>query len=151
MKKYFFIVFIVFYSCATQYNSLGLRGGYSDLKVDSDTYEVKFIGNGLTSQSLIEKYFLFRCSEITLENGKKYFIFYDKNIGSVKVKTNINGDIDDNGNFSATTNNINNAFGKGTIKLYESRPENFDGVIYDAEEITKSLKPYIKQGKNSLF
>lgn len=138
-------------SCATHYNSLGFRGGYSDLKIDSDTYEVEFVGNGYTSQNLIERYFLFRCSEITIENGKRYFVFYGKNIGSVKTNTNIQGDIDNNGNFSATTNSINKAFGRGTIKIFESKPDDFEGIIYDAEEIYKRLKPQIKQGKNSLL
>lgn len=151
MKKYFFIVFIFFCSCATQYKPVGFKGGYSDLKIDSDTYEVEFLGNGYTSQSLIERYFLFRCSEIAIENGKKYFVFYDKNVGSVKTNTFINGNINSNGYISATTNNINKAFGKGTIKLYVSRPENFNGVVYDAEEIYNKLNSYVKRSKNSLL
>lgn len=138
-------------SCATHYNSDGFRGGYSELKIDTDTYEVKFTGNGYTSQSLIEKYFLFRCSEITIGNGKKYFVFYDKNIGSVKANTNVRGNIDSYGNVSATTFDVTKAFGKGTIKIYDSRPESPSGIVYDAEEIYKSLKPSIKQGKNSLL
>lgn len=151
MKNLSFLLFLLLCSCATHYNSAGFRGGYSELKIDTDTYEVKFAGNGYTSQRLIEKYFLFRCSEITISNGRRYFVFYDKNVGSIKTTTNIQGDIDSNGDFSATTNTINKAFGKGIIKLYDSRPESPNGIVYDAEEIYKNLRPSIKQGKNSLL
>lgn len=151
MKRYLFILLVFCCSCATHYATMGFRGGYSDLKIDSDIYEVRVAGNGYTSQGLIEKYFLLRCSEIAIENGKNYFIFYDKNIESEKTNTNVRGNIDSYGNIQASTWDVVKTSGKGTIKILESRPENYNGLVYDAREIFNNLNASVNRGKNKIF
>ena len=152
MKNYLIILFAVFLtSCATHYGISGFRGGYTEIKIDENTYDVSFKGNGYTSGEQIKRYFLYRCSEITLSHDCNYFIMYDKNIGSKTYSTTTRGSINDNGDFNANTNTVTKSFGSGTIKIFKEKPNDYDGIVYDANELKNSLEPYIKHGKNSMF
>lgn len=62
--------------CVTAYQPLGATGGYKDQRLEKDTYEVSFFGNGNTSRQAVFKYFLHRCAELTLEQGYEYFEIY---------------------------------------------------------------------------
>ncbi len=59
--------------CATGYHARGFAGGYSEIITSSDSYIVTFRGNGYTSSEKVMKYSLRRASELTLQNGYKYF------------------------------------------------------------------------------
>jgi hypothetical protein len=78
MKFLWFYIFL-FFSCATSYQERGFTGGYNELKINNDIYQISFYGNSYTSSDLVNKYFLRRCAEVTLENGYEYFIFLDQN------------------------------------------------------------------------
>jgi hypothetical protein len=60
--------------CATPYQAVGLTGGYTNKKVDDQTYHVEFSGNGYTSRQMVHKYFMYRCAELTQQEGYKYFM-----------------------------------------------------------------------------
>ena len=60
-------------ACMTPYQPKGMTGGYTDQKLDEDTYLVSFQGNGNTPSGVVAKYFLYRCAELTLERGYVYF------------------------------------------------------------------------------
>ena len=60
--------------CATPYQSAGLTGGYQGKKIDDQTYHVDFGGNGYTSREMVHKYFMYRCAEVTQQQGYKYFM-----------------------------------------------------------------------------
>ncbi|HSX11744.1 MAG TPA: hypothetical protein VLF94_08525 [Chlamydiales bacterium] len=61
-------------SCSTSYQSAGFfGGGYSEIITANDSFLVTFKGNGYTSQEKVIKYALMRASELTLQNGYKYF------------------------------------------------------------------------------
>jgi hypothetical protein len=60
--------------CATPYQSAGAIGGYSDRKIDDQTYHVQFWGNGYTTGDKVHKYFMYRCAELTRQAGFKYFM-----------------------------------------------------------------------------
>lgn len=62
--------------CVTAYQPLGATGGYKDERLEKDTYRVSFFGNGNTSRPAVFKYFLYRCAELTLEQGYEYFEIY---------------------------------------------------------------------------
>lgn len=66
--------FLLISGCATLYQSKGLTGGFSDTKLSENTYQVRFQGNGYTSQGRSSQFILRRCAEITLENDKRYFV-----------------------------------------------------------------------------
>jgi hypothetical protein len=60
--------------CATSYQGKGLTGGYSDVRVDSNTFRVDFHGNAFTSRQTVETYLLRRCAELTVDAGYDYFV-----------------------------------------------------------------------------
>lgn len=61
-------------ACATAYGPAGMRGGYTDLQIDSNTFRVEFAGNGFTPRSTVENYLLYRCAELTMRSGHDYFV-----------------------------------------------------------------------------
>lgn len=77
-SRIFFGVLMIFIcGCATPYQKLGKRGGYSDEKINEHVYRVTFQGNTRTKDELVYKYFLKRSAELTLEKGFNYFIIID--------------------------------------------------------------------------
>ena len=50
------------------------RGGYSEVRLDEDRFEVTFVGNRLTSREQVEAYLLYRAAELTLEHGRDWFV-----------------------------------------------------------------------------
>ena len=152
MNKYLTILALAFLtSCSTQYGISGFRGGYTEIKLDDNLYEVSFNGNGYTSGTQIKRYFLYRCAELTKTNGGNYFVMYDKNIGAIKTSSTTTGSVNNNGDFNATTSTITKSYGSGIIEILKKKPNDYNGIIYDAKELINSLEPYIKRGENSLF
>ena len=78
-KKSIFISVSIFITCfallgCTPYQANGLGGGYSEMAMNKNTYQVSFEGNRYTSSDTVKKYLLRRCAELTLNKGYKYFI-----------------------------------------------------------------------------
>jgi len=48
--------------------------GYQEQKLEQDRYRLSFAGNSSTSRQTVENYLLYRAAELTLEQGKDYFI-----------------------------------------------------------------------------
>jgi hypothetical protein len=65
--------------CATGHESinLGVSGGYSETRLAPDTWRVVVEGNGFSTNSEIEQFLVRRCAELTLEQGKRYFVLSD--------------------------------------------------------------------------
>ncbi|MFA5941537.1 MAG: hypothetical protein WC809_19485 [Sinimarinibacterium sp.] len=59
---------------ATPYQPLAKGYGYSEQKLESDRYRVAFAGNGQTSQDAVQNYLMYRAAELTLQNGRDYFV-----------------------------------------------------------------------------
>lgn len=60
--------------CATAYGPRGLTGGYTDAKLADDLYRVTFSGNGKTSRDMVWHYWIYRCAELTQQQGYSHFI-----------------------------------------------------------------------------
>lgn len=60
-------------SCATPYGRSGFTGGYSDQRISDSAYVVSFNGNGYASQMHVWNMWIYRCAELTLEKGFRYF------------------------------------------------------------------------------
>ncbi|MCY1719578.1 hypothetical protein OU798_04455 [Prolixibacteraceae bacterium Z1-6] len=133
------LMILLFTSCATHYNSVGYRGGYSEIRIDENTYEVTFKGNGYTCSETIKRYFLYHCAELTNEKGYSYFIILNKNIDSAKEITGYNDNV----------STVTRTTGNGIVKMYIEKPEG--DVVYNATELKESLNQYINRGKNSLM
>lgn len=59
---------------ATPYQPLAKGYGYAEQKLESDRYRISFAGNAQTAQETVQNYLLYRAAELTLENGRDYFI-----------------------------------------------------------------------------
>lgn len=64
--------------CATPYQPRGATGGYLDQRINDDTYLVGFYGNGHTSRDRVFKMWLYRCADLTSQQGYDYFVVIGK-------------------------------------------------------------------------
>jgi hypothetical protein len=55
-------------------------GGYSETKVEQDRYRITFTGNSLTSRDVVENYLLHRAAELTLAQGKDWFMMAERGL-----------------------------------------------------------------------
>lgn len=55
-----------------------IAGGYSDVRLSENRFRVSFAGNSLTSREQVESYLLFRAAELTLEQGRTWFVIEDR-------------------------------------------------------------------------
>ena len=58
----------------TPYRPLKLEGGYTDTRMNADTFNVIFRANSHTSRQTAETYALYRAAELTVESGYEYFV-----------------------------------------------------------------------------
>jgi hypothetical protein len=76
MKKIIFaFAFTAFFvcGCVTPYQPMGLEGGYSDVRLNKNTYLVRFKGNGFTDKYELGELILRRAADLTAQNGYRYF------------------------------------------------------------------------------
>ncbi len=68
--------------CATGYHSTGMTGGFEETRMNERTVQVRFQGNGYTTQNRAQTFLLRRCAEITLESGRRWFSLGSEGKGS---------------------------------------------------------------------
>jgi hypothetical protein len=51
-----------------------ISGGFAETRLSPDRWRVLVVGNSLTSRGNVEQYLMRRCAELTLEQGKRYFV-----------------------------------------------------------------------------
>lgn len=76
MKKLAAICIVLTLSaCATPtpYGKYGLLGGYTDARIDDNTFSISVDTNGFTSQQTTSMQALYRAAELTIENGFDYY------------------------------------------------------------------------------
>jgi hypothetical protein len=148
--KLVFFSLLLLSGCATPYQKLGKRGGYSDEKINEHVYRVQFQGNTHSKDELVYKYFLKRSAELTLEKGYNYFIIVnteDKSKTAVvsqegtaqtrKPVTTVaySGDVD----FIPTEyKNISKHIIEGKIALFKEGEEPIDA--FKAQDVLKSIR-----------
>ena len=64
---------LVLAACTTPYQPKGASGGFTDKKLGAGHYSVEFSGNGNTSAELVANMFLYRCAELTVQDGYDVF------------------------------------------------------------------------------
>lgn len=76
--KYLCLVALVVFlgGCATAYQrkSFFSGGGFSEIATGTDSFVVTFKGNSFTDKDRVAKLSLLRASEITLQNGYRFFV-----------------------------------------------------------------------------
>ena len=65
---------LVLSACATPYGKYGLTGGYTDSRIDENTFSISVDTNGFTNQQTTSMYGLYRAAELTVENGYDFFV-----------------------------------------------------------------------------
>lgn len=61
-------------ACATAYQPQGWSGGFSEIPLAADAYQVSVNGNGYTSSSRVNEMGLLRGAELAATNGYNYFV-----------------------------------------------------------------------------
>lgn len=80
--------------CATGYSERDFFGnGYTDVRIRPDSFLISFNANQFTHPDKVTQYALLRASELTLQNGYKYFtIVSTRDQTSTQTYTNISSD-----------------------------------------------------------
>lgn len=75
MKTFAAVCFAITLSaCATPYGKYGIAGGYTDSRIDENTFSISVDTNGFTNQQTTSMHGLYRAAELTVENGYDFFV-----------------------------------------------------------------------------
>lgn len=148
------LLFIFLTGCATPYKSNGIMGGFSETQLSENVFKVSFRGNGYTSMERAEDFVLFRCAELSKQNGYNYFVIVDEKSYDKISQFQTPAYSTTSGTFSPSGNSVsysgNTTFAGGQtitisrphttnlIYCFKSKP-NVNGVVYDASFICKSI------------
>jgi hypothetical protein len=133
-----FLVVTSFLGCgATRYGpaSQSWKGGYEDSKLQDDSFNVAFSGNGFTSTVRAKNYFMYRCAEITVQNNYDFFILTS---GDFVVNYSVMGS-------GAGASTVSKPQYSGTIKLGKGKRPSNNPNAYDAKQIIKNIGPEIER------
>jgi TonB family protein len=145
--------------CATSYQSQSATGGYSESKISDSAYVVTFRGNGYASKDRVYYFWVYRCAELTLQQGYGVYtirinqpksggnpaagsaqpaLYTDTENGQL-VKTHSGGAIFVPGASGTATAWTYSA----TVLMYQKPLP--DEVLWgvDAQQVVAALKPYI--------
>ena len=168
IKKIILFALVVFLNsaCVTAYGPYGPTGGYTDKKIDDDTYIVSFIGNSNTPTDRVWAYWIYRCAELTKEKGFDYFTltpidktskYYDKQADELAYKftmidpSHLVGDADNN--FIKTyTITVVTYTSRAQVDMYKHPGPRDITFMLNAQTILKELDQFIKtKGKSELM
>lgn len=123
-------------SCATPYQQQSwdsFRGGYSEIKLDANSFKIVFNGNGYTPIEKVKDYALLRSAEVTQNNNFKFFEIDNTEAKFVMTTSQscYNGICTPVNNSSPTAMNV--------ISCYNDKPKN-DNKIYESESVVNEIR-----------
>ena len=128
------ITFLLLIACATPYQSGGFMGGFNEVQLAEDSYQVSFGGNGYTSTQRAIDFTLLRCADIAIENGYKCFVVLGaENRTKTSVQSNP-GSL----NVAPSINTVSKPSTTNTITLINERIQG--QFAYEAEITAKSIR-----------
>lgn len=68
---------LVLGGCQTPYQPEGIGGGYEDIRLSEDTFEIRARGNGYSTEGHTRDIVLLRSAELALQNGFTHFAVLD--------------------------------------------------------------------------
>ncbi|MCK5893330.1 MAG: hypothetical protein KAG53_02730 [Endozoicomonadaceae bacterium] len=79
MKRFIVITIlaIILHGCATPYQQEKGGNGYSETRLNDNTFNVVFKGSSNTDRDRVADFVLLRSAELTLEHGYRYFAIID--------------------------------------------------------------------------
>ena len=117
---------LVLSACATAYQSQGLTGGFDEVQLDTNVYQVNFRGNGFTSAERAADLCLLRSADLTLEKGYKYFAIVERQERSSQssfqtpsqsyTSSNVTGSVSGN-TFNANGSSTTRTYGGQTVRV----------------------------------
>lgn len=159
------LVLVLLQGCATNYQSSGFSGGYSETQLDENVFRVTFSGNGYTSGERASDFALLRSAELALKNGYKYFViiatdnYTSSSTYTTPTTSNTTAYFHGSGNYAygnATTTtyggqtyNIFKPSSTNTIMCFKEKPEG--GFSYNADFVYRNIKAQygIKDASNT--
>lgn len=135
---------LILCSCVkTAYGPSNFKGGYQEVQIAPDRYELAVYGNAYANKQTIRDYFLYRAAELTLMNGGTHFLLFgDK---TSKRPITIAGFVPVRGNLVAYGISGTKFGNAGVIKILQEKPEDED-IFYDAQLISSQLATRIGKG-----
>jgi hypothetical protein len=117
--------------CATSYQPDSYSGGYGETKLNDDIYRVYFRGNGYTSSERVNRFFMKRCAELTVQSGYEYFALINNENGtSTELLSNAYG----SGNYST----VSKSKSAGMIKMFKTGSQ--PSISFNAQQILDNNK-----------
>jgi hypothetical protein len=115
--------------------------GYTDNKIENDRFQVTYDGNLATETTTAINYLLYRCAELTVENGFDYFTVVKQTDEKWELTSLSYG----SGNGSVSKTSMPHFI--YMIRCGKGEKPNGDNV-YNAKEVMKNLEPTIKREKS---
>ncbi|MDH4993050.1 hypothetical protein QEZ48_19735 [Aquamicrobium lusatiense] len=75
-------------ACQTPYQAEGIGGGYEDIRLSDDLFEIRARGNGYSSAAHTRNIMLLRAADLALQNNFSHFAILD---GSMRESTRFAG------------------------------------------------------------
>ncbi len=142
-------------ACATGYHSKGLTGGFSETQLDENVFQVRFNGNAYTSGERASDFTLLRSAELARGHGYGYFVIvqnkggYSYSAYTTPTQSHTTATATTQGNTTNVSANTTTSGGHtyvyakpstlNTIVCFRERPENVQGMVYNAEFVSRSL------------
>jgi hypothetical protein len=159
MRKLTILAFAALSACATGYHSGNFTGGFEEIALAPNVYQVSFAGNGFTSAERVQAMVLLRSADLTLQKGFRYFGIADASTSSKlatftsPTTTNTTFDASVVGNSVYGTANLTTYGGnttvfvkpsaKNLVVMFNDPPANA-GMIFDAQFICQSVGAKLK-------
>jgi len=129
------LVAVVVGGCATEYQARGFTGGFTETQVAENVWTIRFAGNGYTGAGQVRDFALLRASEVTLQNGYRYFVVQEQ---ENSAQTDV-GSLAGNAYVAPQVYSVHKAGAERTIVCYKEKPQ-AASIVYDAEFLSKSLR-----------
>jgi hypothetical protein len=116
----------------TSYRPQTLSGGYSDTRMNADTFNVIFRANRYTSRQTAETYALYRAAELTVESGFDYFVVIGGNSEALY-----------GGMPESAPTNSSGAILSIVVLFRAFKGEKPPGAVFNARDVLRELGPSI--------
>jgi hypothetical protein len=122
-------------SCAAPYQARGWGAGYEETKIDGNTFKVTYVDDDPNN---VDTYDLYRCAELTLEQGYDYFIIteHDGNVATNVHQAVVSG---------APSTRSSTYTEWRVIKMFKGSKPQENVNAYDAHEVVANMGPNIKR------
>ena len=141
-------------ACSTPYKSEGFAGGFSEIQLDKNVWQVTFEGNGYTKSQRSEELAMLRSAELTLSQNFTHFAFVDSRSSSetVTISTPQNSYSTFNANtygnstygtmstrsYGGGTQSFNKPKTTNTVMMFNGKPT-LNTLVYDAKLICENI------------